>query len=287
MGEKKMKCLFSFPPFSFPKKRRIRMPIHVGAEIRRMGDEEFKARVYEVMGHVFDMHRELGRLLHEKIYQREVAFRLADAQREVPVEVRFEDFSKTYYLDLLIGGGVIIELKAVEALAQRHQRQLMHYLFLTGLPHGKLVNMRPEQVEQVFVNNVLSTAARTSFATVDDGWQEIETRRFKDRMTGALRDWGVGLDLGLYEEAASHLCGQPADEEAEVGISLGPRGLGTQRMRLAAPGVALRITALPPQRHAEYHASLLRLLDHAELTAVQWINITQAMVEFRTVWKRR
>ena len=28
------------------------MPIHVGAEIRRMEEEEFKARVYEVMRHV-------------------------------------------------------------------------------------------------------------------------------------------------------------------------------------------------------------------------------------------
>ena len=257
------------------------MPIHVGAEIRRMGDEEFKARVYEVMGHVFDVHAELGRLLHEKIYQREVAFRLADAQREVPVEVRFEDFSKTYYLDLLIGGGVIIEMKAVEALAQRHQRQLMHYLFLTGLPHGKVVNLRPEQVEHVFVNNVLSVSARGSFAVVDDGWQEIETRRFKDRMTAALRDWGVGLDLGLYEEAAAHLCGQRFDEETEVGISLGARGLGTQRDAPGRAGVALRITALPSQRHTEYHASLLRLLDHAELKAIQWVNITQGTVEIQ------
>jgi hypothetical protein len=32
---------------------------------------------------------------------------------------------------------------------------LMHYLFLTGLPHGKLVNLRPEQVEHAFVNESL------------------------------------------------------------------------------------------------------------------------------------
>ena len=151
--------------------------------------------------------------------------RLADAQREVPVEVRFEDFSKTYDLDLLIGGGVIIEMKAVEALAQRHQRQLMYYLFLTGLRHGKVVNLRPEQVEHLFVNNVLSAAARSSLATVDDGWQEIKTRRFRERMTAALRDWGVGLDLGLYEEAAAHLCGQPPDEETEVASRLAPADL--------------------------------------------------------------
>jgi len=44
------------------------MPIRVAADIRRMNEEEFKARAYEVMGHVFDVQRELGRLFHEKIF---------------------------------------------------------------------------------------------------------------------------------------------------------------------------------------------------------------------------
>ena len=43
------------------------MPIQVGAEIRRMDDNEFKARAYEVMRHAFDVEHELGRLFHEKI----------------------------------------------------------------------------------------------------------------------------------------------------------------------------------------------------------------------------
>jgi len=251
-----------------------------------MGDEEVKRRVYEVMRHVFDAHHELGRLFQEKIYQREVALRLPDAQREVPIEVRFDDFRKTYFLDLLVGGGVIVEMKAVEALAERHKRQLMHYLFLTDLPHGKVVNLRPAHVEHAFVNNVLSVAARTSFAASDDGWQEMETRRLKEGMTAILRDWGVGLDLGLYEEAALHLCGQAPDAETDVGVCLGGHSLGVQRMPLVAPGVALRITALPAQRHGEYEASLVRLLDHAELRAIQWVNITQQLVRFRTVRKR-
>ena len=89
-----------------------------------------RARTYEVMRHVFDVQRELGRLFHEKIYHREIAFRIPDSRCEVAIDVRFEDFCKTYYLDLLVGGGAIFELKAVAALAEGHRRQLMHYLFL-------------------------------------------------------------------------------------------------------------------------------------------------------------
>ncbi len=146
------------------------MPICVAAEIRRMDDEAFKVCAYEVMRHAFDVQRELGRLFHEKIYHREIAFRIPDARCEVAVDVRFGDFCKTYYLDLLVGGGAIFELKAVEALAERHRRQLMHYLFLADLPHGKLVNLRRGRVEHEFVNNVLTRAERTAFTAIGDSW---------------------------------------------------------------------------------------------------------------------
>ncbi len=262
------------------------MPIHIASAIRRMEEEEFKARVYEVMRHVFDVQRELGRLFHEKIYQREIAFRVPDAQCETAIDLRFEDFCKTYYLDLLVGGGAIFELKAVESLMDRHRRQLMHYLFLADLPHGKLVNVRPERAEHEFVNNVMSRASRTAIVVSDEGWHEIETRRLKDGMIAVLRDWGIGLEMGLYEEVAAYLCGQPPDAETDVGIQLGSRLLGTQRMRLATPEVAIRISALPQQRYAAYRTDLRTLLDHADLRAIQWINIIQPEVRFETIWKR-
>ena len=212
------------------------MPIYVAADIRRMEEEEFKVRTYEVMRHVFDVQRELGRLLHEKIYQREIAFRVPDAQCEVAVDVRFEDFCKTYYLDLLVGGGAIFELKAVESLVDRHRRQLMHYLFLTGLSHGKLVNLRTERVGHEFVNNVLTRGDRTEFSVDCAEWEEIDGTRLKDRTKDLLADWGTGLDLGLYEEAAAYLCGQPPEIETDVEIRLGNHMLGVQRMRLGSAG---------------------------------------------------
>lgn len=260
------------------------MPVRVAAEIRRMDNEEFKARAYEVMRHAFDVQRELGRLFHEKIYHREIAFRIPDARCEVAIDVQFEDFCKTYYLDLLVGGGAIFELKAVETLAERHRRQLMHYLFLTDLPHGKLVNLRPGRVDHEFINNVLIRAERQDFRAIGDGWEEIEGARLKDRMVGLLRDWGTGLDLGLYEEAAACLCGQPPIE-SDIEIRLGDRSLGVQRMRLSAPDVGLKITAMTSEGQAEFQPHLERLLAHADLRAIQWINIARPLVRFKTILK--
>jgi GxxExxY protein len=262
------------------------MPIRIGAEIHQMNDEEFKSQVYEVMRHVFDVQRELGRLFPEKIYQREIAFRLPDAQREVPVELQFDGFSKTYFLDLLVGGGAVFEMKTVGALTDNHRRQLLNYLFFTGLPHGKLVNLRPERVEHEFINNTLTLADRTSFELSTESWQEPENGSLLDDMIALLRDWGTGLDLSLYEEVAAFLCGHKPNEETEIDIQLNGRCLGAQQLSLIAPQTAIRITALPPERHEDYESHLHRFLEHTDLQIMQWINITRALVQFKTVKKR-
>ena len=193
------------------------MPVKCGVEIKRLTPAEFKEGCYEAMSHVFDVHNEFGRLFDEKIYQRELAYRIKSALCEVPVEVTFEDFCKTYYLDLLIDGSVLLELKTVERLKDRHRGQLLNYLFLAALPNGKLVNFRPERVEHEFVNNSLSFDDRQHFEIADDDWEEIESESLEDRLIALLRDWGVGLELALYEEAAAHLSGQ-SERETDVEI---------------------------------------------------------------------
>jgi hypothetical protein len=70
-------------------------------------------------------------------------------------------------------------------------------------------------------------------------------------------------------------------QEVEV-VSHGTK-LGGQKFRLAAPNVALKITALGQPEPFEIHAR--RLLDHTSLQAIQWINITPQLVTFRTMRK--
>src|SRR5579863_9547668 len=120
------------------------MPVTVHATTRRLSQEEFSEIVYHVMGHVFKVHQEFGRYFYENIYHREIARRCGtlNASVEVPIEVTHGDFSKTYFADLLVGDGALFELKAVDALNDRHRSQLLQYLMLADLPRGKLVNLR-------------------------------------------------------------------------------------------------------------------------------------------------
>src|SRR6266478_2492323 len=114
------------------------MPISSPMSIRPINQEEFARLDYQVMRCAFDSQNELGRLCDEVIYQNDLAARLeaaglAPIRKEVPVTVTHKDFSKTYYLDLVVGDAGIYELKTAACLAPEHDSQLLNYLFLQGV----------------------------------------------------------------------------------------------------------------------------------------------------------
>ncbi|HMH43435.1 MAG TPA: GxxExxY protein [Pyrinomonadaceae bacterium] len=61
---------------------------------------------------------------------------------EVPLSVVYDGvrLEAGYRLDLLVEDTVVVELKAVEALAPIHQAQIISYLKLSGKPIGLLIN---------------------------------------------------------------------------------------------------------------------------------------------------
>jgi len=61
---------------------------------------------------------------------------------EVPVPVVYDGIrlDAGYKLDLLVEDTVVVELKAIEALAPIHQAQVISYLKLAGKPIGLLIN---------------------------------------------------------------------------------------------------------------------------------------------------
>jgi GxxExxY protein len=92
-----------------------------------------------------DVHRALGPGLLESAYQC-LAFEirtsglLIDVQTPVPITYKGERIDCGYRLDIVVDRTVIVEVKAVDALAPIHEAQLLTYLKLTGLPLGLLFN---------------------------------------------------------------------------------------------------------------------------------------------------
>jgi GxxExxY protein len=259
------------------------MPIHLGAKVYRLDEAQFKQLVFEVMRCVFDIHNEFGRFFDEKIYKRELAARCPGVQLEVPIEIRFEDFAKTYFLDALVEGSAAFEFKTVEALTDRHRSQLLRYLFMLDLPHGKLVNMRAEKAQHEFVNATLRLSDRTAFSISAEDWQEIGQHPIQDWFTAFARDIGAGLDNALYEGALTHILGGEEQVVREIAVISGGGRIGEQAFHLVEPDVAFKVTSLNLPAHFESHTR--RLLQHTALCAVQWINLTRKELTFRTIRK--
>jgi GxxExxY protein len=91
------------------------------------------------------VHRELSNGFLEKVYEKALAVELSrrglrfDTQVPIPVTYLGQSVG-TYFADVITGGAVLCELKALDALNGVHESQLLHYLKATGLKTGLLLN---------------------------------------------------------------------------------------------------------------------------------------------------
>lgn len=269
------------------------MPIEVSTEIKVYDQEEFHALDRRVMGVVFDVHNDFGRLLDEYLYKTEIAARciaigLHPAEREVRVRVSNDSFAKDYFLDLLFCHGFMLETKAVERLADAHRGQALNYLLMAGMKHGRLVNLRPERVEHEFVSTTLTPEERRRFSIVEKDWDETNgpSRRLKLKTIELIEDWGAFLDVNLYREALVHFLGGAGSVCQAVEVFSGPRLLGTQNFNLLDAETAFAVTA-KKEGVGAIRDHLDRLLHHTALNGIQWINLNRHYVEFTTLSKTK
>jgi GxxExxY protein len=74
--------------------------------------------------------------------RQEVTLRGIPFQREVPLPLEYRGMRLEcgYRLDLLVASTVVVEVKAIEAIAPIHEAQLLTYLRLGGWTVGLLMN---------------------------------------------------------------------------------------------------------------------------------------------------
>jgi GxxExxY protein len=104
----------------------------------------------EISGAVVDaamkVHSALGPGLLESAYaiclKHELVKRGLKVAAEVPLPVVYDGvrLEAGYRLDLLVEDTVVVEIKAIEALAPIHSAQIISYLKLSGKPIGLLIN---------------------------------------------------------------------------------------------------------------------------------------------------
>ena len=106
---------------------------------------EVDGLAHQVIGAAIEVHRHLGPGLLESVYENalcvELRLRGIPFVRQVAIGVDYKgELVGESRLDLLVGGVLIVELKAVENLLSIHKAQVISYLRITKRQLGLLIN---------------------------------------------------------------------------------------------------------------------------------------------------
>ena len=105
--------------------------------------ENLVAKIRQI---AYDLHVYLGNGFLEKVYANGLVHRLRKAGFLVEVQKPLRVFDSDgfclgeYFADLVVEGLVVVELKAVQSIANEHYAQILNYLKITGAPAGLLIN---------------------------------------------------------------------------------------------------------------------------------------------------
>jgi GxxExxY protein len=121
---------------------------------------ELKQHMYDVVGAIHDVHKELGAGLNEYCYQEGLQLQLEESgipfQRELSFHPHYHgrEMSAEYRVDFLCKDNIIVECKAVTELISNHRAQLFNYMRLLQFPCGILVNFAPQfaTIERYFID---------------------------------------------------------------------------------------------------------------------------------------
>ncbi len=100
----------------------------------------------------FEVSNELGAGFLESVYHKALFIALCQkglqVRTEAPISVTFRGQNVgEFYADLLVEEKIIVELKAVSALAKEHIAQVINYLYASGMDVGLLINFGTPKME--------------------------------------------------------------------------------------------------------------------------------------------
>ena len=106
----------------------------------------YKEESYRIMGACFAVYKDKGCGFVEPVYQEclEIEFELQGIlfipQKPLPLAYKGRSLKQKYIADFVCYNQIIVELKAVSALADEHRSQVLNYLNATGYKLGLLIN---------------------------------------------------------------------------------------------------------------------------------------------------
>jgi len=111
-----------------------------------MTDIVYKLESFEIIGACFEVYKEKGSGFLESVYQERLEIELAERkvpfiiQPELSLTYKNRPLKSKFKPDFICYEKIVMELKAVTALADEHRAQLQNYLRSAKMKLGLLVN---------------------------------------------------------------------------------------------------------------------------------------------------
>lgn len=110
---------------------------------------------YNIIGAAQEVYKELGPGYLESVYEDALCYELdlrnINYQRQTDLDVKYKDviFEKRFRADLLVEDKVLVENKAIKAITNQDEAQLINYLKTTRLKVGLLFNFGAKKFEML------------------------------------------------------------------------------------------------------------------------------------------
>ena len=109
--------------------------------------------MYDIVGALYEVHRELEPGLNEYCYQE--GFEIELTEREIPYSRELKlhpcyhgkQMKAEYRIDFLCKEDIVVECKSVSDIVTEHRAQLYNYMRLCNATCGILVNFANKQIE--------------------------------------------------------------------------------------------------------------------------------------------
>ncbi|MFA5293719.1 MAG: GxxExxY protein [Phycisphaerae bacterium] len=106
----------------------------------------------EIIGAAMEAHKILGSGFLENVYEEALAieldFRKVPYERQKGIDVFYKGYlAKQFICDLLVGGKVLVELKALKTITGVEEAQILNYMKATGIEVGLLINFGEQSLK--------------------------------------------------------------------------------------------------------------------------------------------
>ncbi|HBC03967.1 MAG: GxxExxY protein [Aequorivita sp.] len=115
-----------------------------------MANITYKEESYAIVGCMFDVYNQLGSGFSEIVYKDaiEYEFKLKEIpfEREKQYSVKYKDIilPHKFYADFVVMNKIILEIKSIEMLNDKHLAQCINYLKVSGCKLALLVNFHKD-----------------------------------------------------------------------------------------------------------------------------------------------